>query len=221
MISTMKKVSVNKLAEYLNADSVRRRRIIEDQKSPSDFITIRYKDAREAMIKFITKDFDKSVIKEAIIQLKEKNTISDFQENDSKTSIEALKSFMKIDFNAELLDFKRKKSNRGYKLNIKGIEINVNPDIIITGVFKNKKIVGGIKFNIVKGHMLDNNDRQNVATLIHQVLEEQHDEVPMINFCYSIDVFKQEISTAPKSYKTKRKNIEFACDELSIIWENI
>lgn len=217
----MKKVSINKLAEYLSADSVRRRRIIEDQKSPSEFITTRYKEAREAMANFIIKDFDKSIIKECIATLSEKDPTTDFQENDTKVSIEALKLFLKIDFPEELLNHNRRKSKGGYQLKIKDISINVNPDIIITGTHRKKKFVGGIKFNIIKGHMLDDNDRQNVATLLHQTLEEKHEDSPLTSFCYSIDIFSKSISVAPKSYKTRRKNIEFACDELSIIWDSI
>ena len=92
----MKKISVNKLAEYLKADSVRRRRIIEDQKEPMDFIAIRYADARKAMINFIIKDFNKSIIESEIEQLSSKINENDFQENDVKTSIEALNCFLNI-----------------------------------------------------------------------------------------------------------------------------
>lgn len=217
----MKKISVNKLAEYLKADSVRRRRIIEDQKEPLDFISIRYSDARQAMIDFIIKDFDKSIIESQIENLSSKESESDFQENDAKTSIEALNSFLKITLPEELLKFKRTKSTKKYVLKIKDMNINVNPDVIIKGTIKNKAFVGGIKFNIVKGHKLNDDDRKNVATLIHQVLEEQSKDSPNLNYCISVDIFNETYDNAPKSYKMRRKQIEYACDELGIIWDSI
>lgn len=217
----MKKISVNKLAEYLKADSVRRRRIIEDQKEPLDFIAIRYADARRAMIDFIIKDFDKTIIENEIERLSSKINESDFQENDVKTSIEALNDFLSIKLPEELLKFKRVKSTKKYVLKIKDLNINVNPDLIIKGTIKNKKFIGGIKFNIVKGHKLNDDDRKNVATLIHQILEEQSKDSPNLNFCISIDVFNKAFDNAPKSYKMRRKQIEYACDELGIIWDSI
>ncbi|HBD25673.1 hypothetical protein [Flavobacterium sp.] len=217
----MKKISVNKLAEYLKADSVRRRRIIEDQKEPMDFIAIRYADARKAMINYIIKDFNKSIIENEIEQLSSKINENDFQENDVKTSIEALNCFLNIELPEELLKFRRVKSNKKYILKVKDLNININPDILIKGTIKNKPFIGGIKFNIVKGHKLNDDDRKNVATLIHQVLEEQSKDTPNLNFCISIDVFNMTFDNAPKSYKMRRKQIEFACDELGIIWDSI
>lgn len=217
----MKKISVNKLAEYLKADSVRRRRIIEDQKAPLDFITIRYKEARDAMVNFIIKDFNVSIIESRIERLSEKEGESDFKENDIKTSIEALNSFLNITFPDEFLKFKRIKPKKKYSLKLKDIFINVNPDVILLGEYRGKRIIGGLKLNIVKGHKLNEDDRKNVATLIHQVLEEQSEETPNLNFCISIDVFNERFDYAPKSYKMRRKQIEYACDELAIVWDNI
>lgn len=217
----MKKISVNKLAEYLKADSVRRRRIIEDQKEPSSFITTRYTEARKAMVNFIIKNYDVSLIENEIEKLSEKVSENDYQENDVKTSIEALECFLNINFPDELLKFKRVKSSKKYHLKLKNIIINVNPDVILHGEYRGKSFIGGLKFNIVKGHKLNEDDRKNVATLIHQVLEEESEESPNLNFCISIDVFNETFDNAPKSYKNRRKQIEFACDELSIIWDNI
>lgn len=217
----MKKISVNKLAEYLKADPIRRRRIIEDQKEPLDFIAIRYADARKAMINYVIKGFNKSIIEDEIEKLSEKEIGTEFQENDAKTSIEALNCFLEIDFPEELLKFKRTKNNKKQILKIKDIIINVNPDIIIKGMHRGKPFIGGIKFNIVKGHMLNEDERKNVATLIHQTLEENLDEIPNLAFCISIDIFSKSFDNAPKSFKTRRKQIEYACDELAIVWDSI
>lgn len=217
----MKKISVNKLAEYLKADSIRRRRIIEDQKQPLDFISIRYSDARKAMVNYVIKGFNKSIIENEIEKLSQKETGTEFQENDVKTSIEALNCFLEINFPDELLKYKRIKNTKKKTLTIKEIVINVNPDIIIKGIHRGKEFIGGIKFNIVKGHQLKDDDRKNVATLIHHLLEEEMNETPNLSFCISIDVFSKSFDCAPKSFKTRRKQIEYACEELSIVWDSV
>lgn len=201
----MKKISVNKLAEYLKADSVRRRRIIEDQKEPQDFIAIRYSDARKAMVDYILKNYDKAIIENEIERLSNKELGTDFQENDIKTSIEALTNFLKIDFPIEILKFKRFKPTKKYVLKIKDMFINVNPDVIIKGELKGIPFIGGVKFNIVKGHMLKDEDRKNVATLIHQCLETNSKESPNLKFCISVDIFSKSYDVAPKSFKNKKK----------------
>lgn len=44
------RLSVNKLAEYLEASSTRRKKIVFDAKYPEKFIVTRYKEAREAIV---------------------------------------------------------------------------------------------------------------------------------------------------------------------------
>lgn len=50
--------SVNSLSEYLVANASRRRRILEEQKRPRDFQVIYYKEAEEAIVRFIVDDRD-------------------------------------------------------------------------------------------------------------------------------------------------------------------
>lgn len=54
----MNKISVNKLAEYLGSDALRRRRIIEDQKEPLEFTVTRYKTAKSAMIDYLKSGYN-------------------------------------------------------------------------------------------------------------------------------------------------------------------
>ncbi|WP_282087070.1 hypothetical protein [Aquimarina algiphila] len=222
----MKKISINKLAEYLDSEALRRRRIIEEQKEPLEFIVTRYKEAKKAMIDFIISNYDENIIDKTIEKLKEKECISDFEKNDRKTSIQALESFLDIRFPDILLDFKIIKPTKKHNLKIKDLQVNINPDLLIRGKYRGKNIVGGIKVHISKTHPLTIENRKNVATMIHKIIEEKElikadKELANLNFCISIDVFNSEFDVAPKSYKRRRKNIEFACDEISLIWDKI
>ncbi len=222
----MKKISINKLAEYLDSEALRRRRIIEEQKEPLEFIVTRYKEAKKAMIDFIKSGYDENIIDKAIEKLKEKKCVSDFEKNDRKTSIQALESFLEIRFPDIILDFKIIKPTKKYNLKIKDLQVNINPDLLIKGKYRGKNMVGGIKIHVSKTHPLTEENRKNVATMIHRIIEEKEInkadmETANLNFCISIDVFNSELDTAPKSYKRRRKNIEFACDEISLIWDRI
>lgn len=215
----MKKISVNKIAEYLRADSVRRRRIIEDQKSPMEFIVTRYSEARKAIVNYLSNNFDKSILENEIEQLNQKTTGTNFQENDIASSILALKSMIAFEIPDNWKELNFSLCTQSMELNFNDVKINVNPDILIQGKLKGKEIKGGIKLYIGKTNPLKLEDMKVVSTLVHQVLENKLSEPPNLVWCISIDVFSKSLCSAPKSYKNIRKNIEFACEELSIVWE--
>ncbi|WP_299180717.1 hypothetical protein [uncultured Aquimarina sp.] len=222
----MKKISINKLAEYLDSEALRRRRIIQEQKEPLPFIVTRYKEAKNAIINFIISNYNENIIDNTIEILNEKKCVSDFEISDRNTSIEALESFLEIKFPDTLLDFKISKPKKKYSLKIKDLNVNINPDLLIRGKYRGKNIVGGIKIHISKTHPLNSENRKNVATMIHKVIEDKElndekKEISNLNFCISIDVFNSEYDVAPKSYKKRRKNIEFACDEIGFVWDKI
>ncbi|GAA3644522.1 hypothetical protein [Flavivirga jejuensis] len=222
----MNKISVNKLSEYLGSDALRRRRIIEDQKEPVEFMITRYKAAKEAMINYIKSGYDVDIIDNAIDKLRRKTCSTDFEKNDRKTSIEALESFLEIKFPEHLLDFKISKPKKKINLVESKLQINVNPELIIDGVYRKKKVIGGIKIHISKHNKLTEEMQKNVSTLIHKAIEEKvvinsKKEVSHLDFCLSIDVFNRSIYYAPKSFKRRRKIINYACDEITLIWDSI
>jgi hypothetical protein len=48
------RISVNKLGEYMTATPLRRRRIIQDQKRPKDYIVPRYTEAQDAIVAYLS-----------------------------------------------------------------------------------------------------------------------------------------------------------------------
>lgn len=217
---------MNKLAEYLGSDALRRRRIIEDQKEPLEFMVTRYKIAKLAMIDYLRSNYDVDIIDKAIEALRRKKCITDFEKNDKKTSIEALESFLEIKFPEQLLDFKLSKPTKRLKLIESKLQVNVNPELVIEGIYRKKQVLGAIKIHISKNNLLTEDMQKNVSTLLHKVVEENilidsKKEIVYLDFCLSIDVFNQSVHCAPKSYKRRRKIIGFACDEINLIWDSI
>lgn len=222
----MKKISVNKLAEYLDSDALRRRRIIEDQKEPLEFMVTRYKAAKLAMINYLKSGYDVDIIEKAIESLRAKKCITDFEKNDRKTSIEALESFLEIRFPERILDFNLSRPKNRLSLIENKLRVNINPELLIKGIYRKKEVLGAIKLHISKNNMLTEEMQKNVATLIHKVIEKKiqvdlKSENAHLDFCLSVDVFNSSIHYAPKSYKRRRKIIGFACDEINLIWESI
>lgn len=227
-VSTKPKISVNKLGEYIEATASRRKKIIEDQKYPQSFIVSRYSDARSALVEnfcFKSSKFVLSTLKE----LEGRVTFTDFQTQDAELSKEALQSF--IDCEAQIAD-KISDSDLTFisyegknpKIIISNVEVSVNPDLIIRGTKRGKKVIGAIKFHLSKTNQLSNEAASNISTLLKQFVKENianSDEKVENDLCISIDIFGKTFTTAPSSFQRRMQNISAACEEIALRWDKI
>ncbi len=217
------RISVNKLGEYLVAAPVRRRRIIADQKRPSDFIVTRYREATEAMIAFLESGAtEDSIIERAVEALTRRPVNSEFQEQDRDLSIEALLSFLDM---ADLIALDGLQCRRGDaeppRLSMAGVWISVRPEIILTGANRSGgDSVGLLKLYLVKSYPLSDNAGGYVGTILHQYASDHLDSLGVVDhrLCQALDVFAQRIHTAPRSYRRRLNDIEAACQEISRAW---
>lgn len=210
--------SVNKLGEYMGATASRRKRIIYDQKYPSSFIVSQYKDAKEAIIKYIIKDYDENIITDAIEKIKKSVTL---KEQDIENSVLALNEALKTNL-PDLSSFiKTRCKDNNPKININGLEISVNPDVVV----KNGNKVGCIKTHVIKTEQnrLTQEASLYVGVLLHQyavanLLSKGESADP--NLCISIDCFGNSHETAPKAIARRLSNIQAACEEIVRAWES-
>ncbi|GAB4018403.1 hypothetical protein GCM10028808_52860 [Spirosoma migulaei] len=216
------RISVNKLGEYVTASPTRRKSIVQNQKNPDNFIVARYTEARQAYIDFVVSKFDASIITNARESLTAKQTTSDFQANDKSSSIESLDCYNNITF-PSIANFDISQFVGNGKIDIAGVDVSVNPDIIFRGTHKGKSIVGAIKFHIIKA-TLNEDARKTVATILHQFVEEiirAEDEIAPVEFTLCIDIFSHKTESAPKSYKRKRTDVQAACEEYALWWDKV
>lgn len=221
------RISVNKLGEYIEATPTRRRRIVLDQKEPMTFITNRYSKAREAAIEYLSNGFDDEIIIKAIDDLENTTSKKANHENDIQNSILFLQYLLDYDISNQI-DFKgleiTKYHGNNPKLNINNVNISVNPDLVISGTIRNKKIKGAIKLHIAKTNTLTRETAKNVATLIHQFTQDhliEKDETADLRYCISLDAFANIVESAPKSFLMRRRNIKYACTEIDMWWKKV
>ena len=210
--------SVNKLGEYLTANSSRRKAIIKDQKYPSPFITGMYKEVRQAIINYVIKDYDDSIIFDAIEKIKK----SSLKDNEKENSILALNETLMADL--PNLDGIKKTRYKGKnpKVRVEGLDISVNPDIIL----KKGDKVGCLKIHVIKtpSNRLNDEARKLVGTML-QEFTERHvisgSEEADTKLCISIDCFGNSHDIAPKSNKRRWLNIHAACEEIVLRWPSV
>lgn len=225
MKSKKPKISVNKLGEYIKSSPHRRKTIVRDQKYPKGYVVTRYGSARSAIVDFFVRGRgDKKLIEKTIKSLIQKSydSNSTFKKQDNELSIKALEIFSKTSFPINLNKHSISKFDSDLNnLLIEGVEVTVQPDIIINGSINGKSFVGAIKVHISKTNNLDPESGKYVAALLHKFLENSSSTKVRPEFCISLDIFTGRYFIAPRSFKSLRKDIEAACYEIRLLWEQL
>jgi hypothetical protein len=215
------RISINKLAEYMEATSIRRRKIVYDAKYPQKYIVTRYKDAREAIKQFLLNGYGEDYVLNIINSLEEKVCETEFQIQDTALSIEALESFLDCDLSS-ISDYAFSPNKENELLKISDVNISVNPDLIITKVVNGKTNIGLIKLHLSKSNNLSEEGQKIVGALAYKYTQDflnlNQENISNQKLCISLDIFKQGIDFCPTGYKMRLNRIEAACEEILLWW---
>ncbi|MFA6101394.1 MAG: hypothetical protein WCV67_01005 [Victivallaceae bacterium] len=219
-----KRLSVNKLGEYMTATPSRRRQIIKDQKTPSTFKVARYNDARDVIVDYLTSGMSSDTeAMERAEELLSNSGRSEFTEQDRALSAEAIESFLKVSDEIDIhgLQIESADSFSDQSLEIGDVSVTMRPDAILRDEITGK-IVGGVKLHFPKTYPLNDKGCEYVATALRFHLEGQ-DSPKSVDpkKCYVVDVHTQKVRMAPKAYKRCLSDIVAACEEISARWDSI
>lgn len=216
-------VSVNKLAEYMEANPVRRRQIIKNLKEDNTFIKARYSKVRIVLEEYFRTSYDKRVINDAIDAIQGTKHSTSWDENDFDNSILALESLRDIELPSmeEYEVFSHQP--RLDKVELAGMNVGLKPDIYLKNIITGK--ISAIKFHIAKteDNRLSEIPRQYVATMLRYgflnqgFLDKQIDN----NMCLSVDIFSGDYSSAPASYRKSLHSLTASCEEIIARWDTL
>ena len=220
------RISVNKLAEYLEAASSRRKKIVFDAKYPQEFVTTRYKEAREHIKLYVSKTANEEEILAVIDGFNAAVADSDWQKQDNELSADVLGLMLDMDFgslnNFTITPFEADND----LLDIAGVDISVNPDLLIIREGVDETSVGAGKLHLSKTNQLSEESQKIVGVLLYRFAEDfivPNIENGLVNpkLCLSIDLFGQRIVCCPPSIKMRLRNIEDACQEIALWWSKL
>jgi len=213
-------MSINRLAEYLDANSFRRKSIVKNMKADKDFMKAYYQPVYAIIPRYIRNGLDSALLKNAYKKLEAKDPDGTWETRDRKNSLLALKALQDI----ELPDF----SDYDFvtdvekldKVELSGVTVGIKPELYLRNKYSDK--IGALKSSIQKteeSHLTEKS-RQYAATLIKWAFIEYGYEEKEIdnNACISLDVFAKGYSVAPGAYKQKVKDLESACQEIALWW---
>jgi hypothetical protein len=126
------RISVNKLAEFIDAKAARQRQILRDQKFPSEFKGMYYREAAESISVCLASNLENtSVIERTIASLEQQNPDKIGTQRRIQSNIDALETFEAM---LDDIDLKGAAPSLGEhappKLTIQNVEISVRPNII-------------------------------------------------------------------------------------------
>lgn len=216
------RITVSKLGEYLDSSPIRRRRIVINQKRPTEYVIGRYHEALDAMTEYFIRGRDEQIIHHATERLAIKPVESEFEEQDRDLSIKALEIFLEV---VASLDLRELLPERGepdpHPLNVSGVTIDVQPEVVLFGHDRdNNPSVGAIKLYLSRTHPLSETAADYVGSLLHYYLTQRLSDRgrPDNRICFTIDVFAGAIYRAPKAYKRRLTYIRAASEEIARSW---
>ena len=212
------KISLNKLGEYMSATPARRRRIIEDQIAPKDFIASRYSDAREGIVDCISGKISEDELAQIAEDLRNKEYDSKFISQDKNLSADAIDGFLEIsDQIPENYRFEKVPANEKSTFQISGVDVSVRPDVYIKN--DENQLVGAVKIHFPKSNPLTTASGEYVATALKVFIQDGAKNQVDHKLCLVVDVPSSSVITAPKAGKKRMNDIEAACEEINSQWK--
>jgi hypothetical protein len=220
------RISVNKLAEFIDAKAARQRQILRDQKFPSEYKGMYYKEAVEAISTCIASNLENtSIIERTIATLDQQNPDKIGTQRRIQSNIDALETFEAMLDDVDLRGAEPKLGEHtSPKLTIQNVEISVRPEIILTGTGKAKQLLkGALKLHFPRTFPLGDSGASYVSTLL-----QEYAKAHLINngeahgpLCPVLDVGSKKIYAGTKSTLARMRDIQAACRNIAALWPSI
>lgn len=224
----MARISCNKLGEYLvSASPARRRRIITDQKHPSDVVVPMYRLALDPLEDFFAGGgTNRAALDRAAVRLRAAAVGTKWNISDRRNTAEALEIFQQV---AHKLPFDSITYVRGPEqppyLQIKSVDVSVAPNFLLRFQHRGVNCVGALKLHFPKGEesALGQEGGEYVATLLQKWLIEHGPSgcKVMASHCFSVDVFRRSVVAAPSATTRRLASIAAACEEIAAQWSRL
>jgi len=203
----------------------RREACLKQLQYPSTFINARYTTPKNTVINFMVDEkHDLRIFQTKRNQLDQRTADTDWQRNNKQCCLKAMDDLI-ICANTILQPFLAFISHRGLPQkdttkNIYGVEVRLNPDILLLGK-DGKTVIGAIRLVFSKTRAIDINEGQVIAGIIKNHIEKQYDIHLKAANCIAIDVFQKRCIQATNEFKQVDAKVKKACSEILELWPTI
>lgn len=219
------RISLNKLAEFASARAGRQREILRDQKYPTDFKGLYYKEADEAVSLCLASNLeDVKSVEDALKRINETNSSKIGTQRRLASNADALESFLMM---LDDIDFGDAEPALGAhtapKLTVQGVEISVRPEIILRTNGRRGPLVGAVKVHFPRTYSLDDNTAGLASAVTNEWCKVHlaHEGQVSGALCPVIDVGAQRFYPGAKSIVQRLKEVDAICRNISALWPTI
>lgn len=224
------RLSANQVADYLNANSTNRRRILRDAKYPPVVLLIPYTEAKSALGSHLISASGPTLLDSKLQALRRKaenDDIGDFERRNAKLCIESIESFQSCEGKMKLgkITFMRP----GFqlpKLKISGVSLSVSVDLLTEKLGRGGTVTGGAMLVFSKSGGAQQNMPERckaISLLIYELLKSHGTSTSTCDptMCMAIDVFQGTIYPAKGEQKQLLKTVTTSCDEVRNLWPSV
>ena len=220
------RVSINQIAGYLVGTPTQRRRILRDAKNPPTFMVNWYDPARQCINEFVAAGMaNEAILTNEISRLYAVVPTSDHEETRLRTNAEALESVLgsydQLDFAG--LTPALAPNDQPY-LGVCGVEISVRPEFFLSGSYRNRATVGGLKLYISKEDRLTDISAPYITCVVMRHVQANctaGGAVARQGSCLVYDVFAGRVYAAPSAVTRRFQDIDAACQEITLVWPTV
>lgn len=220
------RISVNKLCEFMTAKAARQRQILRDQKYPTDFKGVYYKEATEAIAASVASNLENlKPVENAIKVLGQLTPDKIGTQRRIAANMDALESFQLM---LDAVDLKGANTRLGDqsppRLTIYGVEISVRPEVVLTAIGKsNAPLVGALKLHFPRTFSLTEDSAGYVSAILQEWCKHHLADEGAVNgsMCPVIDVGSHTVYPGVKATTARMKDVEAICQNIAALWPTI
>lgn len=211
-------ISINPLAEYLEATPARRRAIIKEQLNPSTIKTFRYQLAKARIKKSVALSGNLKPVKAGMEELKKRKPEKDRQKSDIVNSILALERYSNMALHRLILENKLEIIRVKQKhLTFQGISVTISPEVVFRVTIDGVKQIGACKLHVSKGKPFSTKQSKLVSALIELYLSNciaAEDEMVNPVLCFCLDPFAGTTINSNNKIGLDMAVVKKLCDEI-------
>lgn len=219
------RISLNKLAEFMTAKAARQRQIIRDQKYPTEFKGMYYKEAVEAISSSLASNIeDLDVIDRTIRILEQTTTTKIGTQRRIDSNIDALENFRAMVDRVDLQGATPALApHSAPKLTIHGVEISVRPEIILRGDGKSGPLIGAMKLHFPRTFPVVGEPSGYLSAILQEWcrINLADDAKPFGPYCFVIDVGASRQCDGVKATANRMKDVEAVCQNIAALWPTV
>lgn len=216
-------ITINQLAEFSQATTSGKNRIIRQQLTPSKLRVFWYQLAKARVRTFLRNVRDQTPLTKAIAELEKRVPQTPRQASDRIASIKLLECVKSVKLHSRFAGIRSYEVIKpdDKSLNLAGVEIGVTPEAVIRTVINGKTYFGAVKFHYSQSDPFDSEQCKYIAASLVQYLKDKvvgKGERVLPELCIVVDVFSERVVTADVNMTKELKQIVEICNEVKALW---